>query len=157
MLQPTAAPADKVRGARVHALLQLLSLSLFVAGISFIEANKVRSHGAHLHSAHGVLGAITAVVLLCQYAFGFLMWAAPARVFGSADRAKSLWKHHRWSGYAVLLPLLLATVATATATDYNVDVLDVRTWAVLVAAVLVVVGVYPRIHGRKLGLREYYE
>ncbi|EFW98729.1 cytochrome b561-like protein [Grosmannia clavigera kw1407] len=152
VLQPTAAPTDKVRGARVHGALQLLSLVLFAAGISLIEANKIRSHGVHLHSAHGVLGVITAVVLLGQYVFGFLIWAAPVGLFGRVDRAKALYKQHRWTGYAVLLPLLLATALTATATDYNVNVLDIRTWAVLVAAVLIVVGVYPRIHGRKLGL-----
>ncbi|OAA67265.1 cytochrome b561-like protein [Niveomyces insectorum RCEF 264] len=157
VLQPTATPQDKTLGARVHAGLQLLSFALFAAGVSVIEANKIRSHGAHLHSAHGVLGALTAAVLVVQYLFGLAVWAAPAWLFGrddTVDRARALWKQHRWAGYAAVLPLLLATVTTATATDYNVNVLDIRLWAVLVAAGLVVVGVYPRIHVRKLGLRQ---
>ncbi len=157
VMQPTASPVDKVRGARVHAALQLLSFLVLGAGVALIEANKIRSHGAHFHSAHGYLGVLTSVVLLGQYLFGLLVWAAPAAVFGRGPdgvaRAKALWKHHRWTGYVAALPLLLATVATATATDYNVNVLGIRTWAVLVAAGLVVVGVYPRVHTRKLGLR----
>lgn len=158
VLQPTATPGDKVRGAHAHAALQLLSFFILVGGVTIIETNKIRSHGVHFHSAHGYLGVLTAVVLVGQYLFGFLVWLAPAFIFGSGpdrvDRAKALWKQHRWSGYAVVLPLLLATVATATATDYNVNVLDIRLWAVLVAIGLVVVGVYPRIHTRKLSLRQ---
>lgn len=155
VLQPTSpsSPDDKVRGARVHAVLQLLSFALFVAGTGLIEANKIRSHGVHLHSAHGILGVVTTVVLVGQYLFGFLIWAVPVGAFGSVDRAKSLWKHHRWVGYVALLPLLLATVVTATSTAFNVNVLDIRPWAMLAASGLVFVGVYPRIHGRKLGLR----
>ncbi|KJR86989.1 cytochrome b561 [Sporothrix schenckii 1099-18] len=154
VLQPTATPGDKTRGAHAHAALQLLSSLIFIGGVVVIETNKVRSHGVHFHSAHGYLGVLTAVVLVSQYVFGFVVWLAPAFLFGSGpdrvDRAKALWKHHRRSGYAVVLPLLLVTVATATATDYNVNVLDIRLWAVLVAVGLVVVGVYPRIHIRKL-------
>ncbi len=90
------------------------------------------------------------MLLLGQNAFGVLMWAVPA-VFGGVDKAKALWKYHRWGGY-VLYPLLLATVVSATDTDYNRNVLDIKLWAVLIAVVLVVVGVYPRLHKSKLGL-----
>ncbi|CAK7234808.1 hypothetical protein SCUCBS95973_009059 [Sporothrix curviconia] len=158
VLQPTAAPRDKIAGAHAHAALQLLSFFILIGGVAIIEANKIRSHGVHFHSIHGYLGVLTAVVLVGQYVFGLLVYLAPAFVFGSGpdrvDRAKALWKQHRWSGYAVVLPLLLATVITATKTDYNVNVLSIRLWAVLVASALIIVGVYPRIHIRKLGLRQ---
>lgn len=157
VLQPTSAPHDKVRGARAHAALHLLSFLILFGGVAFIEANKFINHGVHFHSLHGYLGVLTAGVLFVQYTFGLLVWWAPTFIFGTAenggvDRAKALWKQHRWSGYAVLLPLLGATVVTAVSTDYNVNVLDIRGWAVVVSLVLIAVGVYPRIHTRKLGL-----
>ncbi|EPE03209.1 cytochrome b561 [Ophiostoma piceae UAMH 11346] len=157
VLQPTAAPHDKVRGARVHAVLHLVSFLILFGGVAFIETNKFVNNGVHFHSLHGYLGVLTAVVLFAQYLFGLIVWWAPAFIFGAAadggvDRAKALWKQHRWSGYVLLLPLVAVTVATATSTDYNVNVLDIRPWAVIVALVLIGVGVYPRIHTRKLGL-----
>ena len=158
VLQPTAAPRDKIIGAHAHAALQLLSFFILMSGVAIIEANKIRSHGVHFHSVHGYLGVLTTVVLVGQYLFGLLVWLAPAFIFGSGpdrvDRAKALWKQHRWSGYVAVLPLLLATVITAIQTTYNINVLNIKLWAVLVASALIVIGMYPRIHGGKLGLRQ---
>ncbi|KAH8899563.1 hypothetical protein GQ53DRAFT_316486 [Thozetella sp. PMI_491] len=150
VLQPTAAPDSKVVGARVHASLNLLSFLLFAAGVAIIETNKVRSGNPHFHSLHGYLGVATAAVLLVQYIFGFLIWGVPA-VFGGVDKAKALWKYHRYSGYALLL-LILATVTSAVDTDYNKNVLDIKLWSILVAVILVILGVYPRIQLAKLGI-----
>jgi hypothetical protein len=57
---------------------------------------------------------------------------------------------NRISGYTVLL-LSLATICAATQTDFNVNVLHVKLWAAVVASVLVVLGVGPRIKKAKLG------
>lgn len=73
------------------------------------------------------------------------------KLYGSVDNAKSLYKWHRLSGYLVLT-LLLATISAATQTDYNKNVLDIKLWAVLVSAALVLIGVLPRIKKQKLGL-----
>lgn len=81
---------------------------------------------------------------------GFTAYYVP-QLYGSVDKAKSLYKWHRLSGYLVLV-LLLATVAAATQTDYNKTVLDIKLWAILISAVLVLVGVLPRIKKQKLGL-----
>ncbi|KAL2015970.1 hypothetical protein VTK56DRAFT_4483 [Thermocarpiscus australiensis] len=151
LLQPTTTPETKARGRRGHAALHALSLLLFLAGTTLIETNKSVNRMPHLHSAHAYLGLTTATLLLLQYLFGLTIWAVPA-VWGGVDRAKALWKYHRWAGYAVLL-LLLATVASATATDYNRAVLGIRLWSVLLAEVLIVAGVFPRVHLRKLGIQ----
>ena len=55
------------------------------------------------------------------------------------------------SGY-VLTTYFLAVACAATQTTFNKNVLHIRLWAVLVASVLVLVGVIPRIKKRKLGL-----
>jgi len=68
------------------------------------------------------------------------------------DRAKSLYKYHRASGYVVLV-LMLSTVAASTQTDYNLQTLDIKLWAVLVTATMVLIGVVPRIQQYKLGLK----
>lgn len=150
ILQPTWTADEKIKGARVHASLNLLSFLLLGAGIGIIEAHKIKNNGVHFHSAHGYLGVITGIVLLLQYIFGFLMWGVPF-VFGGIDNAKALWKYHRLSGYVLYL-LLLATVISATQTDYNWNVLDIKLWAVIIAAILIVIGVYPRIHKSKFGI-----
>ena len=151
ILQPTWTAGEKLVGARAHAALNLLSFLTLAAGVVIIEANKARQGpGSHFHSVHGYLGVATSAVLLVQYAFGFLMWGVPG-VFGGVDNAKALWKYHRASGYLVYL-LVLATVISAVYTDYNVYVLDIKLWAVVVSAALIVFGVYPRLHPRKLGL-----
>lgn len=151
ILQPTTTPSTKFLGQRAHFFMHLLSLSLFIAGTTIIQVNKQRNKLPHLHSAHAYLGIGTLLFLLAQYAFGFTMWATPA-VWGGEEAAKALWKYHRWTGYAALL-LLLATVAAAVETDYNKSVMKVPMWGVVLGEVLIVVGVFPRVHLRKLGLR----
>jgi len=150
ILQPTWTAEEKVLGARLHAALQLLSFLLFAAGIAVIEVNKTKNHLPHFHSTHAYLGVTTSALLVVQYLFGFLIWAVPG-VFGGIDNAKTLWKYHRWSGYAIYL-LLVATVFTSTGTDYNKAVLEIPPWSAGLALALVVIGVLPRIHTRKLGL-----
>jgi hypothetical protein len=153
VLQPTWSPETKRRGQYAHAALNGLSFLIYAAGVGVILVNKARSSDPHphFHSVHGYLGVVSVALLLGQYAVGFGMWAVPG-VFGGEERAKRVWKYHRWSGYVVYL-LLLATVVAATYTPYNVHLLDIKTWSVVVSALLLVVGIYPRISIAKLGIR----
>lgn len=72
-------------------------------------------------------------------------------VYGSVDRAKSVYKYHRMSGYVVLV-LSFCTVAAATQTGFNKMTLHIQLWAVIVASVIVLVGLLPRIRKGKFGL-----
>ncbi|KAB5585815.1 eukaryotic cytochrome b561-domain-containing protein [Coniochaeta sp. 2T2.1] len=154
VLQPTWSPDTKRKGQYAHAALNLLSFLIYVSGVSVILVNKHRSTDPHphFHSAHGYMGVISAVLLVGQYAVGTAMWAVPG-VFGGEERARKVWKYHRMSGYVIYL-LLLGTVVAATYTPYNENVLDIKTWSVVAAGVLIVVGVYPRVSLTKLGIRK---
>jgi hypothetical protein len=48
---------------------------------------------------------------------------------------------------------MLAVIAAATQTSYNQDVLHIKLWAVIVAAILVLMGVIPRIKKHKFGFQ----
>jgi cytochrome b-561 len=153
VIQPTWSPETKRRGQYAHAALNLLAFCIYASGITIILVNKQRSADPHphFHSVHGYMGVISALLLLGQYAVGFCMWAVPG-VFGGEERAKRVWKYHRWSGYVIYL-LLLCTVVAATFTPYNSDVLGIKTWSVVVAALLLIVGIYPRVSIAKLGIK----
>ncbi len=97
------------------------------------------------------MGLITYILLAIQAFVGFTQYYTPS-LYGSVDNAKSLYKWHRLSGY-VIITLILATIAAATQTDYNINVLDIKLWAVLVTAVLILIGIIPRIQKHKLGLK----
>ncbi|KAK5660733.1 hypothetical protein OQA88_12098 [Cercophora sp. LCS_1] len=151
ILQPTSTAPAKLAGQRAHAILMAITLVTFVAGISVIETNKHVNHLPHLHSLHAYLGVIAGTFFLAQYVFGVLMWAVPGAL-GGEQKAKSLWKYHRWGGYGFLV-LILVTVVSAADTDYAKKVLGVKVWGVALAAGLVVTGVFPRIQVRKLGIQ----
>lgn len=149
ILQPTVTPQQKTLGTRVHYSLQAVSLITFIAAFIVIEVNK----GDHprLTSPHGILGLITYILIILQSLSGIVQYFLPRLVLGSADRGRSLYKYHRLSGY-LLLVLELSTVAAATRTTFNLTVLAIPLWAVLVAAVLVLLGVGARVKKHKLGL-----
>ncbi|KAH7346728.1 eukaryotic cytochrome b561-domain-containing protein [Rhexocercosporidium sp. MPI-PUGE-AT-0058] len=150
LLQPTHTPEQKRKGTVSHFILNNLALDALVAGLVIIEYNKFSHNGTHFVSAHAILGLSTYILLGIQALVGFSAYYVP-QLYGSVDKAKSLYKWHRMSGYLVLV-LMLATVAAATQTDYNKNVLDIKLWAILISAILVLVGVLPRIKKQKLGL-----
>lgn len=143
-LQPTNTGAQKRIGQRVHASLNLAALLLLVFGVAAVEYNKISAGNAHFHSVHAYLGVATSALLALQYLVGFTMWATPG-LYGGGDAARKCWRWHRVSGYAAVLPMLLLTVFSSAFTPYNVAVLKVKWWALLIALGLVVAGVYARV------------
>lgn len=122
---------------------------LFLSAFTIIEINK----GTHPHfiSPHGILGLITVILIVIQALVGVFQFFLPVAIFGSVDAGKRIYKYHRWSGYALLL-LEMATVVAATQTAYNIEVIHIPLWGVLVSIVLVLAGVGARIKKHKLGL-----
>lgn len=88
-------------------------------------------------------------MIVFQAVIGFTQYFVPA-LYGGEDKAKAMYKYHRVAGYVILL-MLLATVAAATQTDYNKNVLQMQLWAVIAAAVITLMGVLPRIKKQKFG------
>jgi len=150
ILQPTHTAEQKRQGTIAHTLLNSFGLEFLVAGLIIIEVNKFNHNGTHFESPHAILGLTTYLLLALQTLVGFTQYFTP-QLYGSVERAKSIYKWHRISGYVVLV-FLLATVAAATQTDFNKTTLDIKLWAVLISAVLVLIGVLPRIKKQKLGL-----
>lgn len=152
VLQPTRLAKQKTDGQRWHAIFHVFSFLSFVAGVTVIEYNKLSNGLAHFHSVHAYIGVITYGVLAFQYIFGLTMWAIPV-LYGGEDNAKRMWKFHRWSGYLLLL-LLLASVISATRTDYVLNVLKISTIGMSVLSATILIAVIPRISARKLGLKQ---
>ena len=150
ILQPTHTPRQKSLGATVHGAFNGIGTLALVAGLIIIEYNKGAS-GAHWESVHGILGITTYILIILQALVGFTQLYTPG-LYGGVDNAKKVYKYHRMSGY-VVLALGLATVCAATQTTYNKMSLGIRLWVVLVASVLVLVGLLPRVKLQKLGLK----
>ncbi|PYH45544.1 cytochrome b561 domain-containing protein [Aspergillus saccharolyticus JOP 1030-1] len=148
ILQPTSTASQKRRGTIVHYSIQALSVLGFLAAFLIIEINK--GDHARLTSPHGVLGLVTYILIILQATGGVVQYFLPLTLLGSVERGKTLYKYHRQSGY-LLLVLELATVVAATRTTFNVNVLGISLWGVVVGAVLVVIGVGARIRKHKLG------
>jgi hydrogenase maturation factor HypF (carbamoyltransferase family) len=152
VLQPTHTQTQKRQGAHVHAAFNMTGVAALLAGLVIIEYNKFSHHGAHFKSVHATLGLVTSALLIVQALIGLTQFYTPA-LYGSVANAKKIYKYHRMAGYAVL-GLALATIIAATQTAYSRAVLHINVWAVVVAALLVVAGVVPRIRLQKFGFQQ---
>ncbi|KAF1963511.1 hypothetical protein CC80DRAFT_486884 [Byssothecium circinans] len=158
ILQPTHTPSQKRTGTTIHFLSNLMGVSSLTAGLTIIEINKAGPGHEHFASPHAILGLLFYILIVLQALVGFTQYYTPS-LYGGVDNAKSVWKYHRASGYLVLL-VGLATVCASSWTTFGDKVLGIQHWAVIVASVLVLAGVLPRIKLEKFGLRrpsEYRE
>jgi hypothetical protein len=127
VLQPTHTAGQKRQGTISHAWLNNFGLDFLVAGLIIIEVNKFNHDGTHFESPHAILGLTTYILLAIQTFVGFTQYFVP-QLYGGVEKAKSIYKWHRISGYVVLV-FLLATAAAATQTDFNKTTLDIKLWA----------------------------
>ncbi|RMZ77281.1 hypothetical protein DV737_g4461, partial [Chaetothyriales sp. CBS 132003] len=150
VLQPTSTPKHKRDGTWVHATLNALGFAALTAGLVVIELNKASHPETRFTSVHGILGLVTFILIGLQALVGVVQYWLPWLV-GGVENGKAIYKYHRISGYIILL-LALATIITATKTNFNVNVLHIRLWTVIVASLLVVAGVAARVKKHKFGL-----
>ncbi|KAL5606669.1 hypothetical protein BROUX41_003065 [Berkeleyomyces rouxiae] len=150
VLQPTHTADQKRIGQGYHAAFNTVNLLGIGIGISVIEYNKVKNGLPHFHSIHAYFGVLTGTFMALQLLVGITMWAIPS-LYGGEQQAKRIWKYHRMSGYTILL-LTLATIISATRTDYIMGVVKIKTWSVVFLCVFIVAGIFPRIQRRKLGI-----
>lgn len=151
VVQPTHTKSQKKTGAFVHASLNDVAFLAALAGLIVIEYNKFSHAGKHFRSVHAILGLMTYILVVVQASVGAGMFFAPA-IFGGEDKAKQLYKYHRMSGYLGLV-LMLATVCAATKTSYVEGYLKMKLWTVVMASVVILAGVMPRLRKSKLGFK----
>ncbi|KAH8725527.1 hypothetical protein GQ44DRAFT_707217 [Phaeosphaeriaceae sp. PMI808] len=151
ILQPTHTPEQKRSGTVAHFLLHVLGATSLTAGLIVIEMNKAGPGHEHFESAHARFGLLFYVLVYIQALVGFSQYYLP-QLFGGVDKAKAVYKYHRGFGY-VIATLGLATISAASWTTYNLYVAHMRHWALIIASVLVVVGVAPRIRLSKFGIK----
>lgn len=152
MLQPTHTPEQKRSGTLAHFLFHIGGVSALTAGLVIIEINKAGPGHEHFTSPHAILGLTFYILIYLQAIVGFTQYYTP-NLYGGVDKAKSVYKYHRISGY-VIATLGLATICAATWTTYNLNVGHMQHWAVIVASVLVLAGTVPRIRLSKFGLKK---
>jgi len=150
VLQPTHTPKQKVTGTHVHFALNLVGVMALISGFIIIEMNKASHPETRFTNVHGVMGLITYILIFLQALIGFSQFYIPNQVFGSVEKGKAIYKYHRMSGYVILV-MALATICAATQTTFNADVLHIKLWAVIVAGILVLIGIIPRIKKSKMG------
>jgi hypothetical protein len=149
ILQPTHTEEQKRLGTYIHVVIQDVAIAAFIAAFVMIEINKFKGHGEHFESPHAIMGFTTYILVILQAIVGALQFFAPG-LLGGVEKAKAIYKYHRWAGY-IIFTLGLATVCAATQTDYNKDVLHIQLWAVIVASVITLAGLLPRIKKGKMG------
>lgn len=113
--------------------------------------NKAGPGHEHFESPHARLGLLFYILVYVQALVGFTQYYVP-QLYGGVDNAKAVYKYHRMSGY-VIATLGLATICAASWTTYSLNVAHIQHWAVIVASVLVLAGVVPRIRLSKFGIR----
>ncbi|KAK9234959.1 hypothetical protein V1525DRAFT_382438 [Lipomyces kononenkoae] len=147
LVQPTSTAAEKQLGATVHGIFNLFAGSAFFGALSIIYINKAAHQGIHFKSAHARLGLVTYIILFANVLLGITQYWTPY-VYGSVNRAKSLYKFHRVIGYVSLVFSFL-TAAVSTTTDYNKTIFGLR-FSVLFGLIIVTsIGLAVRIRPQK--------
>lgn len=148
LVQPTHTPEQKREGTNIHAILNGIGVLALIGGLIVIEYNKISGNHAHFGTPHNIVGLVVYIVFILQALVGIAQYYVPV-LFGSVNNAKAVYKYHRASGYLILV-LALAAFATATQTAYN-NTLGIQLWVVIVASIITLVGILPRIKKAKFG------
>ncbi|PWZ00232.1 hypothetical protein BCV70DRAFT_107167 [Testicularia cyperi] len=106
---------EKAAAFQVHQWINvLLVLPLFTAGATIMWYLHDQPNSKHFISWHGILGTTVVVWAWVQAAVGAASVWLDGMLLGGPNKAKSMYKWHRLSGY-LLLPLFLLTAALGVA------------------------------------------
>lgn len=152
ILQPTGMydMAKKRSAAYLHATFVAFAAVCFLAALAIVVWHKQNSHIPHFETLHSKFGIATYALIIIQALIGFTQLFIP-QIYGGEDNAKAMFKYHRIAGYVIILPMIAVTFILATRTYYGGHVLNIKTWAVVLASVAIIAGIYPRIKLSKLG------
>lgn len=143
-------PEHKVIGGALHGVLNTASVLLFLGGFSFIFYNKHIHNSDHITTWHATFGITTYTCLAVVMLVGLAQFWAPVLVFGSVERAKTVYKYHRIAGYFTL-GLISFTILLALDSDYNHNVLHIPYWLIVPAVALIFGGLISGLKLAKLG------
>lgn len=151
ILQPTGMynMVQKRRAAYLHATFVAFAAVCFLAALGIVLWHKQHSHIPHFETIHSKFGIATYALIIMQALIGFTQLFIP-QIYGGEENAKAMFKYHRTAGYVVVLPMIAVTLILATRTYYGGHVLNLKTWAAVLASVAIVAGIYPRIKIAKL-------
>ncbi|KLO06405.1 hypothetical protein SCHPADRAFT_691481 [Schizopora paradoxa] len=100
---------EKKRGLVRHQLFMLVpGVSSLVLGFAAIWFHKESGSGKHWTTWHAIFGIVALSSLALHLVFGASSVWFKGRAFGGEDKAKSVWKYHRFAGY-LLYGLFLVT------------------------------------------------
>nr|GAT59571.1 predicted protein [Mycena chlorophos] len=152
-LQPTSQPKTKAAGLERHQYaMALVALPALLVGASAVWYNKERSGRAHYQSLHAKLGTAAVTWLVVQLLVGGAsVWFGGA-AFGGGMKAKSVWKYHRASGYALFVLLMVTAHLGGFWSHWGerYSPLGMRIVAFAVAPLAALVGVYMRVRPSKM-------
>ncbi|KAJ8296677.1 hypothetical protein OF846_001022 [Rhodotorula toruloides] len=176
LLQPQPPNAAyKRKGLQLHQVVQYTSGVAIVAGAAFIVYNKV-AHGAkHFTTWHAKSGLLTLILIALQLTFGAVMVYTPLQrlIFKSEERAKKVWKYHRFrllssplpssaltsdewrrmSGYLTLFFLILTPLLALVSDWVTQNSSKAERWVIGVGLGVAGLGAFGRVQTSKLGLK----
>ncbi|KAK9320330.1 hypothetical protein V1517DRAFT_6802 [Lipomyces orientalis] len=147
LVQPTSTAAEKQLGATVHGIFNVIAATAFFSALSIIFINKAAHQGIHFQSAHARLGLLTYILLFANVLLGVTQYWTPY-IFGSVNRAKSLYKYHRVVGY-VSLAFSFLTAAVSTTTAYNRSTFGMNFGVLFGMIIITSIGLAVRIRPQK--------
>jgi hypothetical protein len=147
-LQPTSQPQTKKAGLARHQVFMIcLAFPAILLGTTAMIYTKY-SHGApHFTTWHSKFGLVSIIWITLQVSIGAgSVWFGGA-IFGGGEKAKTVYKYHRLSGY-VLFSWLLVTAHLGGAwstwvVDHTAFVTSLVAYTI--APVIVLVSVYSRV------------
>lgn len=100
-VQSTETIPSRVKGLKLHTLLNILGTVSFILAFIIIEVNKFRNGKAHFISYHGKLGLLIVILVIIAAGAGSASVYFPS-LFGGRAQAKLVYKPHRILGYSTV-------------------------------------------------------